>query len=197
MAIIKKLKAVKNNQDHLLGIQDLSISQVSDILKQAKTFIYALMYGAGDARLGNVMNASAKAGKKARELFFENKPAFKTLNDKVKQTAMVRGYLKGLDKRVLWIRNEHASLNTLLQSAGAIVMKKALVIFDNKLRKHWLEHMFVANIHDEWQMEVPKEHAKTIGELGVSSIIEAGEVFKLRCPLDGEYDTGGNWSETH
>ena len=163
----------------------------------AKTFIYALMYGAGDARLGNVMNASAKAGKKARELFFENKPAFKTLNDKVKQTAMVRGYLKGLDKRVLWIRNEHASLNTLLQSAGAIVMKKALVIFDNKLRKHWLEHMFVANIHDEWQMEVPKEHAKTIGELGVSSIIEAGEVFKLRCPLDGEYDTGGNWSETH
>ena len=114
----------------------------------AKTFIYALMYGAGDARLGDVMNASAKAGKKARELFFENKPAFKTLNDKVKQTAMIRGYLKGLDKRVLWIRNEHASLNTLLQSAGAIVMKKALVIFDNKLRKHWLEHMFVANIHD-------------------------------------------------
>tara|TARA_R100000458_G_scaffold20340_1_gene18091 strand:+ start:2546 stop:4279 length:1734 start_codon:yes stop_codon:yes gene_type:complete len=163
----------------------------------AKTFIYALMYGAGDARLGNVMNASAKAGKKARELFFENKPAFKTLNDKVKQTAMVRGYLKGLDKRVLWIRNEHASLNTLLQSAGAIVMKKALVIFDNKLRKHWLEHMFVANIHDEWQMEVPKEHAKTIGELGVSSIIEAGEEFKLRCPLDGEYKYGRDWSETH
>ena len=51
--------------------------------------------------------------------------------------------------------------------------------------------------NDEWQLEVPKEHAKTIGELGVSSIIEAGEVFKLRCPLDGEYDTGGNWSETH
>ena len=163
----------------------------------AKTFIYALMYGAGDARLGDVMNASAKAGKKARELFFENKPAFKTLNDKVKQTAMIRGYLKGLDKRVLWIRNEHASLNTLLQSAGAIVMKKALVIFDNKLRKHWLEHMFVANIHDEWQMEVPKEHAKTIGELGVSSIIEAGEAFKLRCPLDGEYKYGRDWSETH
>ena len=39
MAVIKKLKAVKINQHHLLGIQDLSFSQVSEILKQAKTFI--------------------------------------------------------------------------------------------------------------------------------------------------------------
>ena len=39
MAVIKKLKAVKLEQNHLLGIQDLSFPQVSDILKQAKTFI--------------------------------------------------------------------------------------------------------------------------------------------------------------
>ena len=39
MAIIKKLKAVKISQNHLLGIQDISFSQVSEILKQAKTFI--------------------------------------------------------------------------------------------------------------------------------------------------------------
>jgi len=39
MAVIKKLKAVKINQNHLLGIQDISFSQISEILKQAKTFI--------------------------------------------------------------------------------------------------------------------------------------------------------------
>ena len=39
MAVIKKLKAVKIEQNHLLGIQDISFSQVSEILKQAKTFI--------------------------------------------------------------------------------------------------------------------------------------------------------------
>ena len=163
----------------------------------AKTFIYALMYGAGDARLGNVMNASVKAGKKARELFFENKPAFKKLNDKVKSTAKVRGYLKGLDKRVLWIRNEHASLNTLLQSAGAIVMKKALVLLDEYLIERNLEYKFVANIHDEWQMEVPKDIADEVGRLGVEAIVEAGNFFNLRCPLDGEYKYGRDWSETH
>ena len=39
MAVVKKFEAVKVEQNHLLGIQDLSISAVSDILKQAKTFI--------------------------------------------------------------------------------------------------------------------------------------------------------------
>ena len=31
----------------------------------------------------------------------------------------------------------------------------------------------------------------------VKSIIEAGEHFNLRCPMDGEYKIGGDWSETH
>ena len=39
MAVIKKLKAVKIEQNHLLGIQDISFSQDSEILNQAKTFI--------------------------------------------------------------------------------------------------------------------------------------------------------------
>jgi DNA polymerase I-like protein with 3'-5' exonuclease and polymerase domains len=162
----------------------------------AKTFIYALMYGAGDARLGNVMNASAKAGKKARELFFENKPAFKKLRDKV-TLAAGRTYLKALDGRILHIRNDHAALNTLLQGAGAIVMKKALVLFDKCLKEREFKYKFVANIHDEWQMEVPKDTADAIGAIGIDAIIAAGEAFKLRCPLDGEYKYGGNWSETH
>jgi len=163
---------------------------------KAKTFIYALMYGAGDAKLGSVVGGNKKDGSRARQLFFDNKPSFKTLRDRVTR-ASARGHLKGLDGRKLFIRNAHAALNTLLQGAGAIVMKKALVIFDHKLREAELEHKFVANIHDEWQLEVPKEHSKTIGDIGVSSIIEAGKAFKLRCPLDGEHGTGGNWSETH
>ena len=39
MAVIKKLKAIKINQNHLLGIQDLSFPEVSHILDEAKAFI--------------------------------------------------------------------------------------------------------------------------------------------------------------
>ena len=39
MAAIKKLKAVKILKKHLLGIQDLSISDVNLILNESKNFI--------------------------------------------------------------------------------------------------------------------------------------------------------------
>jgi DNA polymerase-1 len=74
-------------------------------------------------------------------------------------------------------------------------MKQALVILDEKI-KH-LDAHFVANVHDEWQIEVREDQAEEVGKLGVQSIIEAGEVLKLSCPLDGEHKVGENWSETH
>ena len=163
---------------------------------KAKTFIYALMYGAGDEKLGTVVGGTTADGKRARQYFFDNKPSFKSLRDRV-QRASTKGYLKGLDGRKLHIRNAHSALNTLLQGAGAIIMKQGLVLLDNVLKLNAVEYKFVANIHDEWQIEVPKDKADFIGEFAVKSIVKAGEHFKLRCPLDGEYKIGDNWSETH
>jgi|TARA_E500000318_G_scaffold68879_1_gene63751 DNA polymerase-1 len=163
---------------------------------QAKTFIYALMYGAGDEKLGKVVGGNTGDGKRARQHFFDNKPTFKSLGDRVRR-ASSKGYLKGLDGRKLYIRNAHAALNTLLQGAGAIVMKQALVLLDSKLRLNSIDYNFVANIHDEWQVEVKESQAEYVGQCAVDAIIEAGELLNLRCPLDGEYKIGGDWSETH
>jgi len=163
---------------------------------KAKTFIYALMYGAGDEKLGKVVGGSTADGKRARQYFFDNKPTFKSLRDRV-QRASAKKYLKGLDGRKLYVRNQHSALNTLLQGAGAIIMKKALVLLDDVLKLNSVEYKFVANIHDEWQIEVKESQADFIGRLAVESIIKSGEYFNLRCPLDGEYKIGGNWSETH
>ena len=163
---------------------------------KAKTFIYALMYGAGDEKLGKVVGGNTSDGKRARQYFFDNKPTFKSLRDRV-QRAATKKYLKGLDGRKLYVRNQHSALNTLLQGAGAIVMKKALVLLDDVLKLNAIEYKFVANIHDEWQIEVKESQADFVGGLAVDSIVKAGEYFNLRCPLDGEYKTGVNWSETH
>ena len=163
---------------------------------KAKTFIYALMYGAGDEKLGSVVGGTTADGKRARQYFFDNKPSFKSLRDRV-QRASAKGYLKGLDGRKLHIRNAHSALNTLLQGAGAIIMKQGLVLLDNVLKLNAVEYKFVANIHDEWQIEVPEDKADFIGQFAVDSIVKAGEHFNLRCPLDGEYKIGDNWSETH
>jgi len=163
---------------------------------QAKTFIYALMYGAGDEKLGKVVGGTKGDGSRIRKHFFANKPSFKTLRDRV-QRAATKKYLKALDGRKVFVRTAHAALNTLLQSAGAIVMKKGLALLDERLRLSDIDYRFVANIHDEWQIEVRQCQVNKVGQLAVKSIIDAGEHYNLRCPLDGEFKVGGNWSETH
>ncbi len=163
---------------------------------QAKTFIYALMYGAGDEKLGKVVGGNKADGSRIRKHFFANKPSFKSLRDRV-QRAATKKYLKGLDGRKIYIRNAHASLNSLLQGAGAIVMKQALTLADKWATCNNIDYKFVANIHDEWQVEVKEEYADFFGDMAVKSIVESGKHFNLRCPLDGEYKVGGNWSETH
>ena len=161
---------------------------------QAKTFIYALLYGAGDAKLGTVAGRGREAGKRLRQSFFDNLPSFKTLTGRVQREA-AEGYVKGLDGRKLTVRSAHAALNTLLQGAGAIIMKQAMILLDGKLK--YLDAKFVANVHDEWQIECHESVADQVGKLGVEAIIEAGKLLNLNCPLDGDYNVGNNWSETH
>ena len=161
---------------------------------QAKTFIYALLYGAGDEKIGTVAGGGREAGKRLRKHFVDNLPSFKALKNRVAR-ACKKGYLKGLDGRKIFIRSEHSALNSLLQGAGAIVMKKALVILADKLKDK--DAHFVANVHDEWQIEVKEDIADLVGQLGVEAIREAGEALELKCPLDGEYNVGNNWAETH
>lgn len=130
------------------------------------------------------------------EKFLSSTPALKALRSLVAKYAS-KGYVPGLDGRKIWVRSEHAALNSLLQGAGAIVMKQALVILDEALRKRKVWYGFCANVHDEWQIETKAEHAELVGALAVDAIKQAGEFFKLRCPLSGEYHIGKTWKDTH
>jgi DNA polymerase I-like protein with 3'-5' exonuclease and polymerase domains len=163
---------------------------------QAKTFIYAFLYGAGPAKIGSIVGGSSAAGQKLITAFLKGTPSLHRLRDKV-STYASKGYVPGLDGRKIWVRSEHAALNSLLQGAGAIVMKKALVIFDGIIRENKWDVKLVANVHDEIQFECSSDVAAEAGKACVQSIIMAGIAYKLRCPLDGEYKIGRNWSETH
>ena len=162
----------------------------------AKTFIYAFLYGAGDAKIGSIVGGSARDGAVLKDKFLKQTPALARLLSTVSRYA-AKGWVPGLDGRKIWVRSEHAALNSLLQGAGAIVMKKALVLFNDKIKLNKWPVKLVANVHDEFQFEVPEKLAEVTGQAAKQSIIEAGVFFKLRCPLDGEYKYGRNWRETH
>jgi DNA polymerase I-like protein with 3'-5' exonuclease and polymerase domains len=164
---------------------------------QAKTFIYAFLYGAGSAKIGSIVGGSAKEGQKLIDSFLRNTPKLKALREKVARIYSTKGWLPGLDGRKLLVRAEHSALNTLLQGAGAIVMKQALVLFKKELTKQKIWHEFKANVHDEWQLECKEADAEKVGIIGKDAIKQAGVVLKMRCPLDGEFKVGNSWKETH
>ena len=168
---------------------------------QAKTFIYAFLYGAGDAKIGDIVGGTAREGQMLKRKFLSNLPALKRLQQDIHKKVENGGTLMGLDGRVLRIRSSHAALNMLLQSAGAVCMKVALIQLFHALGKskwqHGREYAFVANIHDEFQAEVIPEHAEDFGKLAVKAIRVAGKELKLNVQLDGEYKVGDSWAETH
>jgi len=167
-----------------------------DTRSQAKTFIYAFLYGAGDAKIGSIVGGTARDGRRLKAKFLKNTPALGALRERV-GVASGRGFVFGLDRRKVSIRSEHAALNSLLQSAGAIIMKKALCILDEYATLHKINYKIIGNIHDEIQTEVATKDAERFGRLATASIEAAGLHYKLNCPLAGEYQIGDNWSETH
>ena len=164
---------------------------------QAKTFIYAFLYGAGAAKIGSIVGGSSKEGQALITRFLRNTPRLRALREKVSRIYVQKAWLPGLDGRKLLVRSEHSALNTLLQGAGAIAMKQALVIFNKRLRQSKMDYKFVANVHDEWQLEVEEHRADEAGKMGVQAITDAGVVLNMRCPLGGEYRVGNNWKDTH
>jgi len=169
----------------------------------AKTWFYAFIYGAGDSKLRDILGKeqAKRLQGSGRKVFLTNLPALKVLIEQCKDKAKNYGALRGLDGRRLYVRHLHASLNTLLQGAGAIIMKKALVILDEDLQERGLvageEYEFVANVHDEWQIEVRPSWTSTVGPMAADAIRKAGESYEFQCPLSGSYKVGENWSETH
>ena len=161
-------------------------------------------YGAGDWKIGHTVkpliaeNSKKTLGKTLKDRFTKRTPGLEKLLKGVKQAAK-RGFLIGLDGRRLHIRSDHAALNTLLQSAGALICKRWMVEIDLELtQRGW--HSVVqqlAWVHDELQFQCIPEYVDEFGKLAVECIVRAGQYFDIRVPLTGEYKVGTSWAECH
>jgi DNA polymerase I-like protein with 3'-5' exonuclease and polymerase domains len=173
----------------------------------AKTVMYADLYGAGDEKRGAIVLPRApkkekiELGKEIGAKMASNFTAKANLQSAIEAAVEANGFLKGLDGRTLRVRKAHAALNTLLQSAGAIVMKKSLVILDAELTANSLmfgpDYEFVANIHDEVQTEVLPQHSDIFCTLASQAVPAAGIALRVKCPLKAEAGAGLSWKFTH
>jgi len=165
----------------------------------AKTFIYGFLYGAGNGKIGEIVNGTSKDGQRLKTSFLKKLPALKKLTDAVKK-ASKKGFLVGLSGRKYAIRSEHSALNVLLQGAGALVMKYYLIELDKQLKKVFTpgkEYEFIGNIHDEVQIEVDNKHTEQVAKLASEAFGAVEKQINFRVKLEGESKIGGTWYDTH
>lgn len=215
--------------DKTLGTDAHSVNRKNTDLYSrdgAKTLLYGSLYGAGDEKAGSIWIADwtssgkpksewprwafkgdklrpiSAIGKEVKARLINGIKGFKDLKDDIARKAKAQGWLKGIDGRRIRVRHAHAALNTLLQGTGAIVMKKALCLYHEKVTtfhglQHGIDFGYCANVHDEVQQETKPEVAELCGSTFKQAIVDAGEHFKFRCRLDGAFDIGDNWHMTH
>lgn len=170
----------------------------------AKTLIYAFLYGGGDGKLGEIVGGTASDGKALRAKFLDGLPALAKLVQAVKSKARLHKHLSALDQGLLHVRSEHSALNTLLQSAGALVCKKWSVLLERRLIEQGFKHgwdgdfVFLANIHDENQIACRNEIvADAVEAASVWAMDQVRDYYNIRIKLDVESKRGRDWKECH
>jgi len=173
----------------------------------AKTVMYADLYGAGNLKRGSIVIPKASDSEKiqlGKEIAAKMEGRFwakAALKADLEEEARLKKHILGLDGRKLYIRKPHAALNTLLQSAGAVVMKKALIVLDRDLQRAGLtpgkEYEFVGNIHDEAQADILPSARSLYEHHAAESLPKAGRLLKLNCPLSAGIEFGQTWKDTH
>jgi len=175
----------------------------------SKRLLYAVLYGAGNFKAGTIVDPNEKnedvlrqLGRTAINSFMKSVPALKALKEQIETNIESRGYLIGLDRRILYCRSSFKGLNVLLQSAGAILMKQVVININNNIEKNlglvyerdWQQ---VLMVHDEVQLVCKPQYTKQIQLQAMEAFPQAQNFFGFRCVIEGDSRVGSSWAETH
>jgi len=173
-----------------------------------KRIIYGMLYGAGDLKIGIIAephwptHRQRELGRSIRDKLMRGLPALRTAVETIQQQA-ASGFLIGLDKRPLTVRAVYSALNLKLQSDGALISKKWVVLAEQYLMEAGLNHgwdgdfVFLAWVHDETQVACRTEHVEIVKRETVRAARDAGLYFGYVCPIDAEAKEGDSWAATH
>jgi len=171
----------------------------------AKNYLYAYLFGAGDAKLGSILTGkpNANAGKKSREDFAKGIKGLAELKNRLgdvwrsTQYATGEGWFPGLDGRPVFVSGEYQALNYLLQTAEGITCKSALSYAMNKIDEEGLRAEPRLFYHDEIAYVAHPDDADRVGEILQESFKEGPKMFGVTCMEGGDYVIGSSYADVH
>jgi DNA polymerase I len=197
----KLIKAIEEgNKDEKTDIHSLNkavLDTICSTREVAKTYIYALLLGAGKQKQAQILNCSTSEAEEGLNRIIEFYPGWKELKETTLVRDAERGYFVGLDGRRVLFPSAHKILAGYLQNGESVVMKKACLYWTEAQTKIGIPFWQVNDVHDEWQTETLPNYADMVAYIQADSIRIIGEQLKLRCKLQGKSVIGLNWKETH
>jgi len=214
-ALVRGSKHVKSDPHSL---NQRVLGSLCKTRQAAKRFVYALLLGAGIDKLAEILGATRDETQEALDRLLRRYAGFKRMREEVFPRDAKRGYFIGLDNRKVKIPGDtnrdrqHLAMSGYLQNGEAIIVKRAALIAARRIRSPELIDQtgswhYVDIVHDELQSEVDNDMqcAIKVAEVKAQAIVEAGEFYKLKCPMAGsyfnddhkEYTIGRNWYQTH
>lgn len=195
------IEAIANgNKDEGTDIHTLNknvLGTICNSRNSAKTYIYALLLGAGKAKQAAILQCSIREAEAGYQRILEKYPGWKRLKETDIARDGARGFFEGLDGRKVMHPGEHYVLAGYLQNGESTIMKLACERWHNELERKGLPFWFVDDVHDEWQTETLPEFGVKLGKIQEESIVWAGKELGLLCPLAGSSVVGQNWKDTH
>lgn len=164
----------------------------------AKTFIYAFLLGAGDAKVGQIIGGSPRDGKQVKARFIGNFPGLAELLSDLERQVERTGRIRLCDGTPIIVSAMHTRLGYLLQGDESRIMKKAAILTAMQVAKRSLDVIKVGDIHDEWQNDVRLQHVEEFtDDVCPSTFAASGRFFNYRVPIDCDTKVGLTWAETH
>ena len=169
----------------------------------AKNFIYGLLFGAGDAKMGILVNGGAKEGKRLKDQFLAGFPKLRELMIELEEEfdnnkeIHKEGFIKGLDGRRVYVDSKHKLLNYLLQGAEAVYMKYVMVCADKLLRKNNVDTKLLVFMHDELNYEVSPDNVEKARKILSHTFAKVGDSLPIGCKMASDPKVGKNWYEIH
>ena len=172
----------------------------SEYRKKAKEIQLAIFYKAGPASISRSLGAPPQEAKRLVEKYFRRFPRVRFYQERKINFAAVHGFVKDDltgRRRFLPKTQRYISkvVNFPIQSAGAALIKLAMVRCYQFFRKECPEVQMVASRHDELQFLVP-EAERDWAVLKIRKLMEeAGRELGLSVPMEVEIKVGRSWGD--
>ena len=187
----------KEDKTDIHSLNKAILDTICNSREAAKTYIYALLLGAGFPKQAEILNCSFPEAQAGLKRILDFYPGWKALKEVQLKKEGEQGFIYGVDGRKIILPAPRLALAGHLQSGESIVMKMANELWDDVLTRMRIPYKQVNDVHDEWQTETEPQYADVVGRVQSDSIRVVGEMLKLNCPLAGSVKFGHNWKDTH